>query len=338
MYIAKNLQYLRKRDKITQEDLAEKLNVSRQSVSKWETGEAYPETDKLIAICDLFDVSLDGLMRSDLTGDGKKSDGAPEKKDIITDETPRQDEDYNSKARPSVDYDTYIDVIKRFSCAISTGVMLILFGVAACLALCGGSFALTGSAAELMSIMGAVAVILFVAGAVFLFVLFGQRFDKFKRENPIISEPKEQQEPKSYSAKMAGAISGILVDVVFLIVMTALIETGIIKTVNSDMAVCFVVSAFMAVLAVLICALVRIGMRMGMTKVSEYNKMVQREQHPTQTEKIAGTVSGVIMMSATVVFLLLGFLGGYWHPGWIVFPVGGIICGIIHTIFNAKNK
>ena len=39
MFLARNLQYLRKRDKITQEDLADRLGVSRQSVSKWETDE-----------------------------------------------------------------------------------------------------------------------------------------------------------------------------------------------------------------------------------------------------------------------------------------------------------
>ena len=67
MNLPQNLQYLRKRDKITQEDLADKLGVSRQSVSKWETGEAYPETDKLILICDLFGTTLDELIRGDLT-------------------------------------------------------------------------------------------------------------------------------------------------------------------------------------------------------------------------------------------------------------------------------
>ena len=66
MSFAENLQYLRKRDKVTQEGLAETLGVSRQSVSKWETGEAYPETEKIIALCDFFRVSMDDLMRGDV--------------------------------------------------------------------------------------------------------------------------------------------------------------------------------------------------------------------------------------------------------------------------------
>lgn len=54
---------LRKKSGLSQEELAEKLNVSRQAVSKWETGAAVPTADKLAEIADFFGVSLDMLMR-----------------------------------------------------------------------------------------------------------------------------------------------------------------------------------------------------------------------------------------------------------------------------------
>lgn len=72
MSFSENLQYLRKRDRITQEELADKIGVSRQSVSKWETGEAYPETDKLIILCDMFNVSLDVMVRGDASAPAVK--------------------------------------------------------------------------------------------------------------------------------------------------------------------------------------------------------------------------------------------------------------------------
>ncbi|MGN0814309.1 MAG: helix-turn-helix domain-containing protein [Candidatus Coproplasma sp.] len=75
MSFAENLQYLRKRDRITQEELADYLQVSRQSISKWETGEAYPETEKLFALCDKFEVSLDALLRGNLTPSAEKITG-----------------------------------------------------------------------------------------------------------------------------------------------------------------------------------------------------------------------------------------------------------------------
>lgn len=48
---------------LSQGDVAEKLEVSRQSVSKWETGQSVPEVDKLIKLADLFGVSVDELVR-----------------------------------------------------------------------------------------------------------------------------------------------------------------------------------------------------------------------------------------------------------------------------------
>ena len=55
-----NLQALRSQRNMTQEQLAMLVGVSRQSVSKWESDKAYPEMDKLLAICDLFGCTLDG--------------------------------------------------------------------------------------------------------------------------------------------------------------------------------------------------------------------------------------------------------------------------------------
>lgn len=58
---------LRKKSRITQEEFAEKLEVSRQAVSKWESDTAYPETDKLIKIAELFGVSCDYLLKENQT-------------------------------------------------------------------------------------------------------------------------------------------------------------------------------------------------------------------------------------------------------------------------------
>ena len=63
MAFPENLQFLRTQKDITQEQLAEQLNVSRQSVSKWESGTSFPEMDTLLRICDLYTVNLDTLLR-----------------------------------------------------------------------------------------------------------------------------------------------------------------------------------------------------------------------------------------------------------------------------------
>lgn len=68
MSLGKNLQFMRKLyNKMTQEELAEKMQVSRQTVSKWELDAVYPEVDKLLELCELFSVTLDSLLREDMT-------------------------------------------------------------------------------------------------------------------------------------------------------------------------------------------------------------------------------------------------------------------------------
>ena len=62
MAFSDNLQFIRAQAGVTQEQLAEQLNVSRQSVSKWESGTSFPEMDTLLRICDLYDVNMDGKM------------------------------------------------------------------------------------------------------------------------------------------------------------------------------------------------------------------------------------------------------------------------------------
>lgn len=53
---------LRKQNKLSQESLAEKLGLSRQAISKWERGESSPDTDNLIALAELYGISLDELL------------------------------------------------------------------------------------------------------------------------------------------------------------------------------------------------------------------------------------------------------------------------------------
>ena len=77
MTLGEKLSKIRKEYNYTQEQLADILGVSRQSISKWESDIAYPETDKLIELGKLFDCSMDYLLKEDVT----------EKQSTVTKET-----------------------------------------------------------------------------------------------------------------------------------------------------------------------------------------------------------------------------------------------------------
>ena len=68
MDFSEKIYALRKDKGYTQEQLAEQLDVSRQSISKWEAGQAMPEPDKIVALADLFGVTTDYLLRLDNAG------------------------------------------------------------------------------------------------------------------------------------------------------------------------------------------------------------------------------------------------------------------------------
>lgn len=68
MFFGSNLQFLRRSNQnMTQERLAERMNVSRQTISRWESGEAIPEVPKLMELCGIFSCTMDSLLREDMT-------------------------------------------------------------------------------------------------------------------------------------------------------------------------------------------------------------------------------------------------------------------------------
>ena len=64
--LADNLKRIRKEHNMSQEELAESLGVSRQAISKWESKAAYPEMDKILALCDKFNLNIDDLLHKDI--------------------------------------------------------------------------------------------------------------------------------------------------------------------------------------------------------------------------------------------------------------------------------
>lgn len=75
MSFSENLQHLRKKERMTQEQLAERLDVSRQAVSKWESAQSYPEMDKILQICEMFHCDINTLVQGDVT-ESEKEDTA----------------------------------------------------------------------------------------------------------------------------------------------------------------------------------------------------------------------------------------------------------------------
>jgi len=314
MYISENLQYLRKSKGITQEELADKLGVSRQSVSKWENGETYPETDKLLLLCNIFNVSLDGLLKEDLSNNSL---------------TQINKTDFNEIEKH----------YKSFSFAMAFGVGFIILGVAICVALASFSELYMDKKHDLLAMLSGVSILLFVAISTFIFVFYGIKHENFCKLNSYHIEETSILEDKKaflkrFSISMACLVSGVLLDVIFLVLMSVLLDTEIINTTNKDFSMSLVVSVFFVVLSFIIFGFVYMGIQN-----EKYNKLTNLNNQQSSIKKpLSERICGAIMLTAVAIYLIIGFVFEIWHPSWIVFPIGGIICAIIDTIFKNTSQ
>ena len=84
------------------------------------------------------------------------------------------------------------------------------------------------------------------------------------------------------------------------------------------------------------------GKEEALRETKQPSELPNEKHDPIQADKknklrsLGKIINGIIMSSATAIYLLLGFVWNLWHPGWVVFPVGGIVCGIISAIFNKE--
>ena len=286
MMFSQNLQYLRKEKNMTQEQLAEKLEVSRQAVSKWEAGAAYPEMDKIIVMCRMFDIDMDTLVN----GNVKK---------------PLSEDDFG--------YDTFYNKCSR---AIAFGVSLIIVGVAI----------LIGMGGENHEKEGLLILFLFIAIAVVTFVWFGIQMENFEKKHRSVTDFYKEEEKEIFRKRFALGIAagvGLILLGVIIVIAYSLI----------DITPHFAVSGMMICIAFAVYLFVYFGMQQQKYNIEEFN-----EKNIKETSAKAEKYSSIIMLSATAIFLLLGFLGGYWHPAWVVFPLGGIMCGIVSTALQKTKE
>lgn len=182
MAFSDNLQVLRTRRGLTQEQLAETLNVSRQSVSKWESGAAFPEMDTLLRLCELYEVNLDLLLRGDV------------------------------QASLRADTDGYDSFYYAHSLRVSLGVGGILLGVALMLLTMAAGLAETLSVALLLVVITLCVVVLVASGLL---------EDDFRKKHPTVPDCYTQEERDAAHRRfiwlMCGGIGGILAGVVFLL-------------------------------------------------------------------------------------------------------------------------
>lgn len=339
-----NLQYLRAQRNFTQERLAMLLGVSRQAISKWESGKAYPEMDKLLMICDLFGCTLDDLVLGDVRAPRLVPDATPEPSDgmgaaglpeaergicnggLASDATSsntsaKQSTAYGLSSNVSVgqqavsvalpeDLTGYDAHMNSFAWKVAAGIATIIAGVAV-----GVLFDSEGTVSGLLArsefLTFVCTIIGVIIGLAFL-IPAGMAHSEFVRRHPFIEDFYTDDDRSRRAKELAvGVVGGI-----------GLILLGVAVTVYGEETLGieegWPVSVMLLCVAAGVFCFIYFGIRYGMMNIDSYNHEAESERREREREaqggdfydKLTGLVCGIIMLIATVVGLWMLFTGG----------------------------
>ena len=339
-----NLQYLRAQRNFTQERLAMLLGVSRQAISKWESGKAYPEMDKLLMICDLFGCTLDDLVLGDVRAPRLVPDATPEPSDgmgaaglpeaergicnggLASDATSsntsaKQSAAYGLSPNVSVgqqavsvalpeDLTGYDAHMNSFAWKVAAGIAAIITGVAV-----GVLFDSEGTVSGLLArsefLTFVCTIIGVIIGLAFL-IPAGMAHSEFVRRHPFIEDFYTDDDRSRRAKELAvGVVGGI-----------GLILLGVAVTVYGEETLGieegWPVSVMLLCVAAGVFCFIYFGIRYGMMNIDSYNHEAESERREREREaqggdfydKLTGLVCGIIMLIATVVGLWMLFTGG----------------------------
>lgn len=299
MTTGNNIQIYRKRLGKTQEEFAEQMGVSRQTVSKWESDGCCPEMEKLLAMCELFGCDLDTLVRGDAS---------------------------ESLKEDSAGYDAHMN---QFTRQICVGTILVLCGVAVMFALAG---------LGVPEVLATIALFGFIIVAVGFFVVGGIQHGDFVKKHPKISafytDAQKEAYQKKFPVLLVAGIILVLLGVVFLMGMTALF--GEARMDQDEQLEELIMAGFFVFLIVAAPILIYAGMQKGKYDLDSYNRDNDPEKTPAQ--KRISAANSCIMLAATAVFLVWGLVFHGWHICWIVYVVGGLLCGIFSVLGESRTS
>lgn len=308
MILADKISELRRENGMSQEDLAEKLDVSRQSVSKWESGNSIPDLDKILKLSEVFAVSTDYLL---------KDDALPETSAVAGE---------NERKLRSVSLEEageYMDVVTDSAKKLGRGVALCVLSPVVLMLCCG--LAVRGTLSDgLAAGIGVVVLLAMVALGVLQIISVGMKLDKYKflEESDFsldygvrgIVEKRRAQQEDGYRKSIAAGVAFCIVSAIPLIVAGCLEFLGA------------AVPVAVGLLLILVACGVYLFVSAGSVHGS-FQKLLQEGDYTPErkaTEKRTAWFSGAYWPIVTALYLAVSFLTYRWDRSWIIWPVAAV--------------
>lgn len=322
MILADKIIHLRKKCGWSQEELAEKMNVSRQSISKWEGAQSVPDLDKILKLCQVFGVSTDYLLRDEIEEEEIKEDVY---------------EPLNVKHISAELANEFMDQKKKTALGIGIGVVICILSPILLITLAG--YAGIGAMNENIAVaIGLGVLLLMVIVAVILFVMNGSilgDYEWLQKESFVLDygvsgivEDRMKRQKNSFNMAIALGV-GLCIFGAAVLAVVSVLNIG-------ELPVIYSVDVLLVFVAIAVFLFVRFG-----NERDAFLQLLQLEDYDPEYKKNSAKtemVSGIYWCTITAIYLGSSFITNQWGYTWIIWPVAGVFYGVIACIMRLVEK
>ena len=321
MIFADKLMELRKKSGWTQEELGEKLDVSRQSVSKWEGAQAFPDMNKIVKMSELFGVSTDYLLKDDI--EEEKDIGSDTEKESVR-QISMEEAGRFIKLKIGAAKKTALGV---FLCIMSPVPLITLNAMWDTKMMSISEDAVSGAGVILMLMLIAIAVVLFIQSAAATSEFKFMDNEIFETEYGVRSVVKEKR--KEYRDIRN---KNIMVGVVMCILAIVPILCTLMINENSELLLIGGVDLMFMLIAAAVYGFVNTGVIWG-----SFDALLEEGDY-TREKKKNSTFVTAYWSVVTALFLTYSFLSMKWQTSWIIFVIAAVIFPAVQEVLKRHRE
>ena len=319
MILADKIIRLRKKNGWSQEELADKMNVSRQAVSKWESTQTLPDLEKILHLGVLFGVTTDYLLKDEI------------EEEEFTDNT----SDHTVRRITIDEANVYLEQRRRASWQIAVATFLCILSPITLFILGAATESQSLNVSEtVMGVVGFIVLFAFVLTAVPIYIYCG-----FKNEPYAFLD-------KNIPFELEYGVKGIVMErkrkfrdlyIRWNIIATCLCIFSpiplIVSGFSENAILCVIMLAVTMIIAGIgVSIFIVVGVRnASMQKLLKEGEYTEKEKTRSALREIVGFVYWGVL---TAIYLTWSFLTNHWHISWIVFAVGGVLFPVAMYICN----
>lgn len=330
MILADKIINERKKNGWSQEELAQRLSVSRQSISKWEGAQAVPDLQKIIKMAEVFGVSTDYLLKDEL----EPNDAAGYTENTFKDST-------ELRKVTMKEANAYLETVSKTAPMTALGVTLCICSPILLIMLSGISDVYNVISEGLAAGIGVAMLLLSVAMAVYMFIMSSAKKkdfeflekEAFETEYGVVGMVREKRSEyaPTHTRKIALGVVMCILSVVPLVLVACVSEQR-----NVELLAVACVGFLLLLVSYGVNFIVNTCIIEG-----SFDKLLQENDYTLKSKKsntFIEKISGVYWSVVIAGYLGWSFLSGRWDITWMVWPVAAILSGVVSGIVKAFDK